>query len=224
MVPAFSFFTENSMACGINRAVMVAALLLAPACLLGLPRHAGAADTKGNFALHGVGAQTCQQFMDEVKKNNPATNELLLSWLAGYMTAANRYVPKTYDVVPAMAPGAYVEMVNNVCAKSPNDRVEAAIAALFRGLSPARITSDSPLIVVQSGQNKIQIRRETFISVQNALMKRKLYRDRPRNEMSRSLETALKAFQKEQNLKETGLPDAATVIRLLVVPAEERTR
>ena len=198
-------------------------------CLVAIPLvlssvSAFASDTSGHFALHGVGAQTCGQFLDEVKKNDTTTNGMILSWMMGYMTARNRLVANTYDVTPAMPPEAVLQMTSNICEKSPDARVETAMDALFKGLAGARVTTDSPLIDLQSGDARFKMRRETFIAVQEALKKKKLYTGRTEDKMTPAIEAALRAYQKDQKLTETGLPDTPTVIRLLVASTAEKTR
>jgi len=183
-----------------------------------------ASDPSGHFALHGVGAQTCAQYLDEVKKNDTSTNNLILSWMMGYMTARNRLAANTYDVTPAMPGEAIMQMTNNICQKSPDARVETAMDALFKGLAPARVTVDSPFLDLQSGDARFKVRRETFIAVQDALRKKKLYTGRTEDKMTPAIEAALKAYQKDQKLPENGLPDAPTVIRLLVASAGEKAR
>jgi hypothetical protein len=192
-------------------------------CLVAMPLvlssvSAFASDPGGHFALHGVGAQTCAQFLGEVKKNDTTTNNLILSWIMGYMTARNRLVANTYDVTPAMPGEVIIQMTGNICQKSPDARVETAMDALFKGLAPARVTVDSPLIDLQSGDARFKMRRGTFIAVQEALKKKKLYTGRTEDKMTPAIEAALKAYQKDQKLAESGLPDAPTVIRLLVAP------
>ncbi len=198
-------------------------------CFVAIPlvlssASAFASDTSGHFALHGVGAQTCAQYLDEVKKNDPTTNELVLSWIMGYMSARNRFTANTYDVTPAMPGEAIMQMTDNLCQKSPDARVEAALDALFKGLAPARITVESPLLDLHSGNVSFKVRRETFIAVQDALSKKKLYTGRNEDKMTPAIEAALKAYQKGQKMPESGLPDAPTVIRLLVASAGEKAR
>jgi hypothetical protein len=198
-------------------------------CLVAIPlvfssAAALASDTSGHFALHGVGAQTCAQLLDEVKKNDTTTNNLILSWIMGYMTARNRFAANTYDVTPAMPGEVVLQMTDTICEKSPDARVETAMDALFKGLAPARVTVDSPFLDLQSGDVSFRVRRETFMAVQDALRKKKLYTGRNEEKMTPAISAALKAYQRDQKLQEDGLPDAPTVIRLLVASPGGKAR
>ena len=181
-----------------------------------------AEDANGHFSLHGLGAQSCAQLVDEVKKNDPATNSVVLSWLMGYMTARNRLEKNTYDIAPAMPGEAVLQMTNTICEKSPDARVETAVDALFKGMAPVRITTESPLLLLQSGDARLQIRRQTFIAVQQALVKRKLFKGPAEDKMTPALGAALRAYQKDEKLTENGLPDVPTVIHMLVASASTK--
>jgi Putative peptidoglycan binding domain len=197
-----------------------AAPLLALIPLLFSSLAADAADSKGRFALHGAGAQTCAQFTDEVKKNDPVTNDLLLSWIAGYMTALNRSTKDTYDVTPIVQGEALIGFILLICDKSPDVRVETAIDGLFKSLVPARVVSESPLLTLEQDGKKLELRRQIFVAVADALIQKKYYKGAPEDKLTLGLAAALKAYQKDEKLPETGLPDAETVVRLLLANAE----
>jgi peptidoglycan hydrolase-like protein with peptidoglycan-binding domain len=264
--------------------------LLAPGVgLLGVAMLAApalASDSKGGFALHGVGAQTCQVMLQELKLAAPAPSAtpatvppasapsappvatapspassaaspavttatanaspptaapaastiastpatpapgaaaaaqsmrpILTSWIMGYLTASDRLARDTFDETPVMAPEALTTMIIGVCNRNPDARVETVANNVFTQLAAARIPHESPIVEARAGDRMVLIRKATLVAMQNSLVKDKLMKEPADGTFGSSTSTALLAFQKSQNLPATGLPDASTVVRLLI--------
>jgi peptidoglycan hydrolase-like protein with peptidoglycan-binding domain len=141
---------------------------------------------------------------------------ILTSWIMGYLTASDRLVKDTFDETPVMAPEALTTMIIGVCTRNPDARVETVANNVFTQLAAARIPHDSPIVEARAGDRMVLIRKSTLIAMQNALVKDKLMKDPADGTFGSSTSTALLAFQKSQNLPATGLPDASTVVRLLI--------
>jgi hypothetical protein len=141
---------------------------------------------------------------------------LLTSWILGYITASDRLVKDTFDASPVMAPEALTAMVIGVCQRYPDARVETVANTVLTQLAPARVMHESPVVEARAGDRVVPIRKATLIAVQTALLKNKLTREPADGDFGNGTAAALKTFQKSQNLTETGLPDPATVVRLLV--------
>jgi hypothetical protein len=175
-----------------------------------------AADTKGRFALHGVGAESCSQFNEDIVKKDSPTKILGMAWLTGYLSALNRVERDTYDVTPILAPDSLIEILVSICSKNPNARVESAADGMVKSLAPAKLLTESPVITLQSEAGKLEIHRETFVAAQDALIAKKYYKGQPEDKLSPALTAAFKAYQKDAKLKETGLPDTETVLHLIL--------
>lgn len=183
---------------------------------------AEAADANGNFALRGIGAQSCQAMIEQIQKDQNIV-PVATTWLLGYATAINRVSPETYDVSPVVDSTALLRMVIGVCQKFPESRFETVVADVLKALSTARVKTDSPIIEAKAGDVTVQIRQETLQAVQQALVQRNYLRATPDGIFGPRTEAALRAFQKDQQLPETGVPDAATVVRILVeLPSAEQ--
>jgi peptidoglycan hydrolase-like protein with peptidoglycan-binding domain len=251
---------------------------------------ASASDSKGGFALHGIGAQTCGVMLQELHPaapppatppaatatpapaapasasagapapgtpaataapaaaapaaaapptsvaaaTPPVANQappaptmrpILTSWILGYLTASDRLEKDTFDETPVMAPEALNAMIIGVCQKYPDARVETVANTVFSQLAAARVMHESPIVEARSGSQFVPIRKATLIAVQATLVKNKLMKDPADGNFGSATEAALKAFQKSQGLPETGLPDPATVVRLLVeMPARAASK
>lgn len=192
------------------------------ACSFLFAAGAQAADDKGNFALRGIGAQNCGLLIEQMQQDQ-AVVPVVTTWLLGYVTAVNRLTPETYDISPVVDSSALMRMVVGVCQKFPDSRFETVVADVLQALGLARVKSDSPIVEAKSGDISVQIRQETLLAVQQALVQRNYLRATPDGIFGPRTEAALKGFQKDQELGETGVPDAPTVVRLLVeLPAAQQ--
>ena len=75
---------------------------------------AGAADRNGEFYSRGVGARTCQQYLDDGTQQT-AIFPLYRSWLNGYLTAYNAQAADTYDIAPASTVEGLAETMARIC-------------------------------------------------------------------------------------------------------------
>jgi hypothetical protein len=197
-----------------TRSLLMATALVALSAIL--PPPVVGADAKGSFALHGVGAQTCEVVGKQMETTSASLRPMLTSWVLGYLSAMNRLQPDTYDASPVQAADLLTEMVLGICKENGAALVETVTTAVFQQLSRARVKQDSPLVGVRAGDLTTTLRRETLIAVQAALIKSKVLSSATPGEFDEATRAALLAFQKAQQLRETGLPDPATIVRLLV--------
>ncbi len=191
-----------------------AAMLLA---LLGMGSKALAADPNGEFVLRGIGGQSCEEGLALVKAD-PRNAADLASWVTGYVTALNRVTPGTYDLLPLNDVTSVVQIVGGMCASNPKSSMEAVLIEVIQRLSKARVTTKSPLIEAAAGNRKIMIRSSMLAAMQSQLIAQKLYKGAADGQFNEKTADALKKYQKRQKLDVTGLPDAQTVIRMLIEP------
>ena len=142
--------------------------------------------------------------------------QILTSWLMGYLTASDRLVKDTFDKTPVMAPEALTSMVIGVCRRYPDARVESVANNVLNQLAVARVLRESPVVEARAGDRMVLIRQATLAAMQNTLVRDKLLKDPADGKFGSATAAALAVFQKSQNLPETGLPDASTVVRLLI--------
>ncbi len=195
----------------INRTLAVAAAAL----IASLPAAAMAADAQGNFAVRGIGSQTCKQLGDQVTQKNPNVGLALESWVGGFVTAMNRLQGDTFDASPILPNAALAQMVLNVCQRAPTSTVETVTFDITRALSPARVRKASTNVEAKSGPNTVVLRKDTLVAMQTELARQGLYKEAPTGLFTPATSAALKSFQVKAKLTQTGLPDPATTIALL---------
>lgn len=188
--------------------VVLAALLIAP-----LTSHA--ADNDGNFRSKGFGLESCQRYTAE-RSNNSATYYLSRSWLNGYLTAHNLLRPGVYDAVGDAAIDTLAALLENYCRANPQRNFVTAAAVLISVLEPLRLQQRPQIIEVTVQGQTIKLAQETMQKVQQALKDQGHYAGAVDGFFGRKTQAALEAFQRDSGLAVTGLPDQATIMRLLL--------
>ena len=181
-----------------------------------LAHPAQAADTKVAFALHGVGAQTCEAVEKQLQATPATARPLLTTWILGYLSALNRLQAETYDASPVQVAEALTEMTLGLCKGNAGALLETVVSTLFKRLDGARAKQASPLVVTKVGNLTTQVRRDTLVAMQAVLIDAKFLTAAAPGDLDEPTQAALREFQKVQNLRETGLPDPATIVRMLV--------
>jgi hypothetical protein len=203
-----------------QRWMLVAGLCLGIGLAIGLGGQADAATEDGSFAIRGIGGDNCRDFLQRLQSDErvPA---VALSWLLGYSTAINRIEPDTFDVSPLTDPTAILRLVVSVCQRNPDALVDTIAHGVLSSLATARVTTPSPLVETRSGENVANVRRETLMQMQQALIRLGHLGGSPDGDFGPQTASAMQAFQEQQGLDVTGVADTATIFRLLIeLPAQ----
>jgi hypothetical protein len=191
----------------------IAAMLLAAAWAV--TPEAAAVDAKGNYALRGIGGETCRALIGQLQENAQAPVETAF-WLLGYMTAVNHWRPDTYDISPVLDASGMLTMLAEICREHPDALAETAATDLLKRLAGARVKTSSPVVETKSGANVAPVRAATLAAMQAKLKRLAYFKGEANGSFNPQTEAALKAFQKDQKLPESGVADWVTVVRLLV--------
>lgn len=193
-----------------SRAIL--AVVLATTTLY--PVAGGASTPQGIFAVEESGRMPCPAFVAARAAKN-ASYERSLGFIEGYLSAANRYEPNTFDLAPWQNAAAFGMILDAHCKKQGSDTLGIAIQRLVGALQPMRLAEPSKLIEVGDGQRKVILYEMILKRAQSALARRGLYRGSATGLYDQSTRTAFATFQKSVSLDQTGLPDPATLWMLL---------
>ena len=177
--------------------------------------EARADNTGGQFAVEGAGTLTCATFIEARADRGSAEYQRFIGFIEGYVSAANRYEPDTFDLTPWHNAAAFDLIFDNHCSDHPDDTVVSVVQRMVGALRPVRITDYSPMVEVGNGSNKAIVYRATLQRSQAALREAALYDGPEDGAYSPQLRDALLAFQKDKSLVATGVPDPATLWTLL---------
>lgn len=184
------------------------ALILCPAV------GALAGDAKGQFALEGIGVLGCPQFI-EARAARTDVYARAYGWVEGYVSAANRYEPDTFDLTPWQNAEVLMVIIENHCRRQPADRMHQVVQQLVTTLKRDRLAAGSPAMVLSAGQRGVTVYEDVLKRAQEALASRGLYSGKADGRFGPNTQTAIAEFQRTAPLEVTGLPDSATLWMLL---------
>lgn len=183
-------------------------------------RTVDAADADGQFAVRGIGGQTCSSFITVIENADPAQREQgilsFINWTAGYLSYVNRSSQGVFDASPIIESRDLLQVILNQCGQNLDALFENVAFDVLSVLSKGAVIKASPLVSVNLENQSRQYREETIISVQNALIEKELLEGPPDGVVGPATQAAIARFQKDQGLTATGFLDFATVIRALI--------
>lgn len=182
------------------------------AMLVAAPGHA--ASTTGEFAAKGAGRMTCAAFVDAKTRNLPEFGQYV-AFVEGYVTAANRYEPNTYDLAPWHNAGAFGAILEQHCQANAADTLAVVALRLVDAFNQIRLVEASPLIEVKEGEARAVLYVSILKRAQAELKKQGFLTIEPDGAFNPETKAALQAFQTKVNLSPTGVPDGATLWFLL---------
>ena len=201
-----------------NRAAR--ALLAALAVTLLLAASASAGDRLGSYVVRGVGIKSCAEFLKAEQTSTEAVQPYV-SWIDGYLSAANRLQDDTADASPLIESGFVAILVRNLCRGDQSLRVETALGRLMRFFEPYRIRTVSPVVEVPADPVTLKVYEETLRWAQETLVRENLFDGEVDGQYTDSMRQALASYQEQRGLPVNGLPDAQTLLALFrEFPAE----
>jgi hypothetical protein len=186
--------------------------LAAGALLAATP--AFAASAAGEFAAKGPGRATCAAFTDAKARGTPEYGQYI-AFVEGYITAANRYEPETYDLAPWHNAGAFGAILEQHCKTNAADTLAVVALKLAGSFSPIRMLEASPLIEVKEGEARAVLYAAILKRAQAELKKKGMMSAEPDGVFNPETRAALQTFQNQVKLPPTGVPDGATLWFLL---------
>lgn len=167
------------------------------------------------FAVEGAGRLNCKIYTSARSDKGSAEFQRLIGFVEGYLSAANRYEPNTFDLTPWHNAAAFDLILEKHCAENPDEVLVSVLQKMVGALRPIRVAQFSPLIEVGAGENRAYVYQVILQRTQSALRNRGLYRGADDGNYSAEMRDALRTFQRQVKLDETGVPDPATLWKLL---------
>ena len=175
---------------------------------------AAAGTTTGRFASEQIGVVNCSTYLQAKARKSPAISNYI-SFIEGYLTAANRYEPNTFDLTPWHNSVAFGLILNQHCRSNAADTLTQVSQKLVKSMMPLRLTEPSRLMEVKEGSNRTVVYEAILKRAQDGLAQKGLYKGPSDGQFTPQTKSALQSFQKSAKLDPTGLPDPATLWVLL---------
>ncbi|WP_152553565.1 peptidoglycan-binding domain-containing protein [Erythrobacter longus] len=183
-------------------------------CLLFGTAMARAETADRQFAVEGAGRASCAAYT-EARDNNPQQAARYLGFIEGYLTAANRYEPNTFDLAPWHTVEAFALILDQHCMQSSDDRLAMVAQRLVVSMMPHRLASESELVELRQGDKSVLVYEKIIRRTQNQLALRGLFAGERDGKDSPEYREALSRFQQIARLDQSGIPDVATLWVLL---------
>jgi len=107
---------------------------LLAALVLGLSAAPVAAvDLQGRYRIYGAGDVRCDKWAYG-RKNKDSANAQDEDWIAGYVTAYNRWVHKGRSLPPSPDPESLYVMIDKLCAENPQETLSGATESMILDL------------------------------------------------------------------------------------------
>ena len=178
---------------------------------------ADAADEEGSFAVKGAGVETCASFL-AARERNPGAHAMFLGWLEGYLSAVNELSPGVFDVAFWRERSLLAALLEANCRGEPERRFGQVVRAMTKELARRPLEEQSEMIEARIGERGVPIYRATLKKVEEALAARGIDPGEVDGRWDDATRRALLEFQRgEAQLTPTGLPDQATLAKLLGV-------
>ncbi|GEM_PF-1513488 len=121
---------------GMNTPARLRTCLLA-LLLCGASPSLPAKDMDGEFAVFGIGATRCADYL-QARRESAATTRRYADWTLAYVSAFNLIVPNTYDLLGDYTLDQALQWLDQHCADNRNTVYVNAVAALSQSLFPSR--------------------------------------------------------------------------------------
>ncbi len=188
----------------LNKTLLSLALLASPALY--------AADQNDKFAVKGAGISPCSTFI-KAMENKDHTYYMFGGWLDGYITSLNQQLPDTFDITPWQTTELLMKIIESNCQQNPNQQIHSIAKAMVVQLMEQRITVGERYLQLEADKNLI-LQEGVIRNIKQKLDDKGHYDGDLTVSWDEKEITAMKAFQRTQQLEETGLPNQATLYKL----------
>lgn len=174
-----------------------------------------AQDGTNQFAVETFGRVNCTEFMSVRKNRASVEYARIMGFVSGYLTAANRYEPDTFDLSPWHNSVAFDLIIEKHCAEHGTDTLVGTLQRMVSSFRPIRVAKYSDLVRVGDGQGSAILYQTILQRAQTYLKAGGLFAGEPDGRDSPQFREAIRAFQQGKGLTATGIPDPATLWTLL---------
>lgn len=183
-------------------------------CLLLAPTATFAADSKGDFAIRGLGRFACPQLLEAMEAKDARLN-VFGAWVDGYISALNQQSPGTFDAAPWQTTELIVSLAGRRCAAEADANFHTIVGRILAEMRPLRLVERSDVVALRSGERVSPLYAEI---VNRAKLRLTELGHRGADDDDQMLGASIRAFQADKNLPQTGLLDQQTLLNLFVRP------
>lgn len=181
--------------------------------------HSIAADENNKFSSRGVGGEKCESLIKIIESKDEKQLSvyvpIFIGWVDGYISYINRIEKNTYNAVPFISSPEILALLNQQCKKRPDMKIEETVNHVVSVLAKYKIKKENPTVNIAIGKISGIFYKDTIIDMQNQLIKLGFYKGDADGNYNDKTINAMKSFQKNKNLADSGFPNIDTVLLLL---------
>lgn len=187
----------------------------AMALCLALPAAVLAADADNRFAVKGAGGVKCSDYVAAYDEKR----DVLVTfggWIDGFVTATNHYEPGLFDLAPWQTNELLAYALVGFCRKNGDVHFYQAMMAMKNQLVGNGLKKASPSVVAKHEGKAVVLYAVMLERVRKELLALGKLEQMPTSqEFDEQTVQALKSFQRDAGIEQTGVPDQITLSRLL---------
>ena len=177
-------------------------------------------DAEGKFAVRGIGGQTCNIWTTITASTDEAARRdgilAFQAWIAGYLTATNRLKTDAFDAVPFLDMINILAITMNECKAQPDELVENTLARVVAAFDKAKVTAESPIVMVPDAGAQKPYRQATIQLAQQKLVDLGYLDSQPDGVLGPMTTEALILYQTQNGLTSNGELSVDTMFKLLL--------
>lgn len=171
------------------------------------------AQDAAQFRTKGFGLETCESY---VQASEEGSNRLVgyRSWMNGYVSGVNAARTDVYDLAGPVELNGLMRIAEAYCQNNTNEPFVAAAAAVLGTLNPIALEAAPEMVTAGSGENSVEMAKETLRDVQRLLKEAGHYGGPIDGLYGPGTSSALESYQKANGIPVNGVPDQRTLISL----------
>lgn len=166
---------------------------------------------QGEFAVEGAGLAKCAAFLEARASRSDAYSRFI-GYVEGYMTAANRYSPETFDLSPYQTGELFGMIIENHCKSNPDDQLYYIVQSLAAQLVNDRLINRSGMMRIDGSESgPVAVYEEVVRRMQQRLAEEGLYGGEADGQFDEELQRSIENYQAAVGIQPSGLPDTLTL-------------
>jgi len=128
-----------------------------------------AKDIDGAFAIKGVGALSCNDFIEAASADAPILQQYA-GYVSGYISAYNELEKNTFDVLPWQQLDTVMLLLLRGCTQTPNSTVGGAVSRITQYFSPNSVHKNIEKVEIKGQEHSVYFYPIVVEHIKNALI------------------------------------------------------
>lgn len=175
---------------------------------------ATAGDRQGRYAIKGAGAENCSTYTAIRKANKPETY-MYMGWLQGWLSNENRHSKETFELASWQHTATLLAAMNAYCNDNPERPFVTGAEALITSMRADRLKTSSLQVNAEADGRSVSLYATTLRRLQEQLHKLDFLKSQPDGLFGSTTRDAIRSYQAQHGMKQTGLPDQAVLQQLV---------